>query len=178
VLEAQLHSIASAARASGADVWVMAAMVSEPAEAAWFAERVALHGLRCAGVMIEVPSAALLAREILSTVDFASVGTNDLAQFTLAADRQLGTLAPWQDPGHPAVLRLVAMAGQAAAELRKPLGVCGEAAADPWLACVLVGLGVTSLSMAPGALACVRDELSQHTIDDCRRMAEEALRIG
>jgi phosphotransferase system enzyme I (PtsI) len=176
VLQAQLASIAMAAKSSEADVWVMAPMVSEPGEAAWFAQRVAEHGLRAAGVMIEVPSAALLARETLSTVDFASVGTNDLAQFTLAADRQLGALAPWQDPAHPAVLRLVAMVGRAASELGKPLGVCGEAAADPRLACVLVGLGVTSLSMAPAALACVRDELARHTLQDCRLMAEEALR--
>jgi phosphotransferase system enzyme I (PtsI) len=177
ILEAQLESIAEAAAYTDADVWVMAPMVSEPEEAQWFAHMVAAHRLRTAGVMIEVPAAALLAREILSTVDFASIGTNDLTQFTLAADRQLGAMARWQDPSHPAVLRLVSEVGRAAGALGKPLGVCGEAAGDPRLACVLVGLGVTSLSMAPAALACVREELALHTLDECRRMAEEALGI-
>lgn len=175
ILDGQLDSIADAAHSSEVDVWVMAPMVSEPEEAAWFAERVAAHGLRTAGVMIEIPSAALLAREILSKVDFASIGTNDLTQFTLAADRQLGVLARWQDPAHPAVLRLVALAGEAATALGKPLGVCGEAAADPRLACILVGLGVTSLSMTPAALVGVREELALHTLDDCRRLAAAAL---
>lgn len=176
ILDGQLDSIADAAAFTDADVWVMAPMVSEAEEAAWFAERVAAHGLRTAGVMIEVPSAAIMAGEILSTVDFASIGTNDLAQFTLAADRQLGALARWQDPAHPAVLRLIALVCQAGAAQHKPVSVCGEAAADPRLACILVGLGVTGLSMAPAALAAVRDELAQYTLDECREMAEAALR--
>lgn len=175
VLDAQLRAIAEAADGADAEVWVMAPMVSEPAEAAWFAERCAAHGLISSGVMIEVPSAALLAEEILAKVDFASIGTNDLAQFTLAADRQLGALAHFQDPWHPALLRLIAHVGAAGAATGRPIGVCGEAAADPRLACVLVGLGVTSLSMAPAALADVREELARYTLEQCREMANSAL---
>jgi phosphoenolpyruvate-protein phosphotransferase (PTS system enzyme I) len=174
VLATQLAAIAAAAAGSGADVWVMAPMVAEPAEAAWFSAEAAGHGLLTAGVMIEVPAAALLADELLAVTGFASLGTNDLAQYTLAADRQSGGLAALQDPWHPALLRLVRMAGQAGVRAGKPVGVCGESAADPTLACVLVGLGVTSLSMAPPALAAVRTELARHTLADCQAMAGRA----
>jgi phosphotransferase system enzyme I (PtsI) len=175
VLRTQLAAIAAAAAGSAADVWVMAPMVAEPQEAAWFSAEAASHGLLTAGVMIEVPAAALLADELLAVSDFASLGTNDLAQYTLAADRQLGGLAALQDPWHPALLRLVRMAGQAGARAGKPVGICGESAADPRLACVLVGLGMTSLSMAPLALAAVRAELASHTLADCQAMAVRAV---
>jgi phosphotransferase system enzyme I (PtsI) len=175
ILDAQLGAIAAAATSAGAQVWVMAPMVAHQDEAAWFAERATAHGLPVAGVMIEVPSAALTAHHVLSHVNFASIGTNDLTQFTLAADRQVGALAHLQDPWHPAVLRLIAEVCRAGEALGRPVGVCGEAAADPRLACVLVGLGVTSLSMAPGAIAEVREELMQHTLDQCREMARSTL---
>jgi phosphotransferase system enzyme I (PtsI) len=98
--------------------------------------------------MIEVPSAALMADEVLATVDFVSLGTNVLAQYTLAADRLDGDLADLLDPWQPALLRLIENVGRAGSELGRPVGVCGEAASDPRLAPVLVGLGVGSLSMA------------------------------
>jgi phosphotransferase system enzyme I (PtsI) len=173
VLRTQLAAVAVAAAAADAEVWVMAPMVAEPAEAAWFTAEAAAQGLP-AGVMIEVPSAALLAEEILAVTGFVSLGTNDLAQYALAADRQLGGLGPLQDPWHPAVLRLVRMAGQAGARAGKPVGVCGEAAADPLLAVVLVGLGATSLSMAPPALAGVRAALAGRTLAECRELADRA----
>ena len=175
VLDAQLAAIGTAARAAEARVWVMAPMVADPAEASWFVARVREHGLATAGVMVEIPSAALLADQVLARADFASIGTNDLAQYALAADRQIGALAALADPWHPALLRLVAMVGAAGARTGKPVGVCGEAAADPMLACVLVGLGVTSLSMAPAGLAEVRDTLRRFTIDECRAQARRAL---
>ena len=109
--------------------------------------------------MVEVPSIALLADRALQHADFASIGTNDLTQYTLAADRLLGSVASFQDPWHPAVLRLVREVGAAGQSLGKPVGICGEAAADPLLAVVLVGLGATTLSMAPTALADVRATL-------------------
>jgi phosphotransferase system enzyme I (PtsI) len=174
VLRTQLAAVAAAAAGADAEVWVMAPMVAEPAEAAWFTAEAAAAGLPTAGVMIEVPSAALLAEEILAVTDFVSLGTNDLAQYALAADRQLGGLGPLQDPWHPAVLRLVRMAGQAGARAGKPVGVCGEAAADPLLAAVLVGLGATSLSMAPPALAGVRAALAGRTLAGCRELADRA----
>ncbi len=175
VLETQLAAIASAAAATSAEVWVMAPMVAEPEEAAWFVDRAAEHGLTTAGVMVEVPSAALLAEEVLEVCAFASLGTNDLAQYALAADRQVGGLATLQDPWHPALLRLIQLVGAAGARTGKSVGVCGEAAADPRLACVLVGLGVTSLSMAAPALADVRSELRERSLEECRALAAVAV---
>jgi phosphoenolpyruvate-protein phosphotransferase (PTS system enzyme I) len=175
MLTDQLTAIAEASAGHEADVWVMAPMVSTPTEAAGFADLAHAHGLRVAGTMIEVPAAALRARHVLAVCDFASIGTNDLGQYTLAADRMAGELAALLDPWQPALLDLVAATGQAGRELAKPVGVCGEAASDPLLALVLVGLGVTSLSMAPPALAAVRLALAAHTIADCARLAELAL---
>ncbi|QUH05647.1 phosphoenolpyruvate--protein phosphotransferase [Saccharopolyspora erythraea] len=175
VLDRQLEAIAGAAADSGADVSVMAPMVATASEASWFAGRVRAAGLGRAGVMIEVPAAALSAREILEVVDFVSIGTNDLAQYVFAADRMAGALAALNDPWQPALLRLVGMVGEAGAELGKPVGVCGEAAADPLLARVLVGLGVTSLSMVPAAVTGVGAAVAGGSLDACRRAAEAAL---
>ena len=125
----------------------MAPMVATVAEAADFAEQVRARGLK-AGVMVEVPSAALLAHRMLEVVDFLSIGTNDLTQYTMAADRMATDLAHLTDPWQPAVLQLIAITAEAGKQAGKPVGVCGEAAADPLLACVLVGMGITSLSMA------------------------------
>lgn len=178
VLRPQLAAIAGAAAETDADVWVMAPMVAEPDEAAWFTAEAAAQGLLTAGAMIEVPSAALLADEILAVTDFASIGTNDLAQYALAADRQLAGLGALQDPWHPALLRLVRLVGEAGARAGKPVGVCGEAAADPLLACVLVGLGAGSLSMAPATLAPVRAALAAHTLAQCRELADRVTGTG
>jgi phosphotransferase system enzyme I (PtsI) len=87
----------------------------------------------------------------------------------------LGSVASYQDPWHPAVLRLIKMLGDAGIAAGKPVGVCGEAAADPLLAVVLVGLGATTLSMTPAALADVRAELATVTIEDARAKAAAAL---
>jgi phosphotransferase system enzyme I (PtsI) len=175
VLDTQLAAIAEAAKAGTADVWVMAPMVATVAEAAEFVERCRAAGLPTAGVMVEVPAAALRADDLAGAVDFLSIGTNDLSQYTFAADRQVGELAELLDPWQPALLSLIAACGDAGRRTGTPVGVCGEAAADPELAPVLVGLGVTSLSMAPRAVAEVRLALSARTLDDCRRLAELAL---
>ena len=120
----------------------MAPMVSTVDEAEQFVASCAKHGLDVAGVMIEVPSAALLSGPILAHAAFASIGTNDLTQYTMAADRLLGAVAELSDPWQPAVLHLVAAACAGGAQQGRPVGVCGEAAASPALAVVLVGLGV------------------------------------
>ena len=175
VLAAQLRALAAAAEGLPVSLEVMAPMVADRAEARAFAEACRAAGLRGGlGVMVEVPAAALRARSVLQEVEFLSVGTNDLAQYTFAADRQLGALAPFQDPWQPALLDLVALAAEAAKAEGKSCGVCGEAAADPLLACVLTGLGVTSLSMAAVALAPVRAELAAHTLAECERAAAAA----
>jgi phosphoenolpyruvate-protein phosphotransferase (PTS system enzyme I) len=124
--------------------------------------------------MIEVPAAALRAAEILAEVDFLSIGTNDLTQYAFAADRMDARLADLLDPGQPALLDLVAYCADAGREVGKPVGVCGEAAADPALAPVLVGLGVTSLSMAASAVPSVRRSLAGHSRADCEGLAEAA----
>ncbi|MFD9702757.1 phosphoenolpyruvate--protein phosphotransferase [Lentzea sp. NPDC059081] len=178
VLDRQLEAIAAAAASSGADVSVMAPMVATAAEAAWFVDRARKAGIARAGVMVEVPSAALSAREILQVVDFISIGTNDLAQYVFAADRQLGGVAALNDPWQPALLRLIALVGEAATATGKPVGVCGEAAADPLLACVLIGLGVTSLSMNHTALAGVGARLATSSMDICQLAARGALSAG
>jgi phosphotransferase system enzyme I (PtsI) len=175
ILRDQLSALAGADAATDADLWVMAPMVSTVEETRYFTSLAHELGLKTAGVMVEVPAAALLADRILADADFASIGTNDLTQYTLAADRLLGSVAAFQDPWHPAVLRLVGEVGRAGAVLSKPVGICGEAAADPTLAVVLVGLGATSLSMSPAALADVRAELSRFTLDQAKEFAEIAL---
>ncbi|WP_425555026.1 phosphoenolpyruvate--protein phosphotransferase [Gryllotalpicola daejeonensis] len=167
VLARQLEAIAAAARAERADAWVMAPMISTAAEAREFAAACRPHGFARVGVMIETPSAALCAPEVLAEVDFVSIGTNDLAQYAMAADRQSGPLAALTDAWQPAVLRLIRLVGEAGARVGKPVGVCGEAAADPALAPVLVGLGVTSLSMAPRALDEVAAALGAVSREQC-----------
>ena len=174
LLDTQLSALAMAAQATGADVRVMAPMVATAEEAAWFARRVRENGLPKVGVMIEVPAAALRARHVLAEVDFASIGTNDLAQYTLAADRMQGELATLLDPWQPAVLDLVAAACDGGRDTGTPIGVCGEAAADPLLALVLTGLGVSSLSMAPTRVPAVRAALSLHDLRTCTAMAAAA----
>ncbi|WP_284232098.1 phosphoenolpyruvate--protein phosphotransferase [Mycobacterium antarcticum] len=174
ILTRQLEGIAAASKATGNAPWVMAPMIATPAEAQAFAEETRAYGL-VPGVMIEVPAAALLADRILEHVDFLSIGTNDLTQYTMAADRMSAELATLTDPWQPAVLALVAMAARAGVAAGKPVGVCGEAAADPQLACVLVGLGVSSLSAAAAAVSAVGAKLAKVTLAQCRAAADAAL---
>ncbi|WIX99558.1 PEP-utilizing enzyme [Amycolatopsis mongoliensis] len=171
LLDRQLSAIAAAAADTGAELSVMAPMVATAAEAAWFASRARAAGIARVGVMIEIPAAALCAAEILAEVDFVSLGTNDLAQYVFAADRQLGAVASLNDPHQPALLKLVGLVAEAGAATGKPVGVCGEAAADPSLAPVLTGLGVTSLSMNAVALAGVGTALRAVDLATCRALA-------
>jgi phosphoenolpyruvate-protein phosphotransferase (PTS system enzyme I) len=175
VLDTQLRAIAAAIEQTGTDVWVMAPMVAVASEAAVFDRHARAAGLRTVGVMVEIPSAAISAAQILRTVDFVSIGTNDLAQYTLAADRMSGPLAALNDPWQPALLHLVGMVGAAGDSEAKPVGICGEAAADPALAPVLVGLGATSLSMSARAIPDVGAVLASVTMDECRALARLAL---
>ncbi|QZT62986.1 phosphoenolpyruvate--protein phosphotransferase [Mycolicibacterium austroafricanum] len=177
LLDRQLEAIAAAGQRTGNPPWVMAPMIATAEEAKSFADRARTHGLT-PGVMIEVPAAALLADRILEHVDFLSIGTNDLAQYTMAADRMSAELATLTDPWQPAVLALVAMTVNAGAAAGKPVGVCGEAAADPLLACVLTGFGVTSLSAAAAAVQAVGAKLAQVTLQQCRDAAEAVLRTA
>jgi phosphotransferase system enzyme I (PtsI) len=174
LLRSQLTAIARAAAATGGQPWVMAPMVSTVEEAAQFAGIARDAGLVRVGVMVEVPSAALRTTDLLAEVDFISIGTNDLAQYTMATDRRLGELVDLLDPWQPAVLDLVAAAAQAGVAAGKPVGVCGESAADPMMALVLTGMGVSSMSMSPAAVPAVRFALSRHPLAVCRELAEVA----
>lgn len=176
LLTRQLDAIAQAteARDDKASTWVMAPMVATSTEAQWFANLCRERGLT-AGAMIEVPAAALMADKIMPHLDFVSIGTNDLTQYTMAADRLSPQLAYLTDPWQPAVLRLIqhtCIVGQAN---NVAVGVCGEAAADPMLACVLTGLGVNSLSAASTAVAGVGAQLAEITLEQCQQLAEVAL---
>lgn len=175
LLRTQLDALVAAQAGTSAELWVMAPMVADVEDAEYFARIARSCGVTTVGVMVEVPSAALLADQLLECCDFLSIGTNDLTQYTLAADRQLGEVARYQDPWHPAVLRLVQTAAEAGRRAGKSVGVCGEAAADPALAAVLVGLGVTSLSMSPAAIGDVREELAAVDLAEARRRAQLAL---
>ena len=175
LLDDQLAAIARAARESSADVRVMAPMVATTAEAAWFATRARAAGVASAGVMIEVPAAALRAGDLLQVVDFVSVGSNDLGQYTFATDRTEGELADLLDPWQPAFLDLVATVLRAGAVAGRSVAVCGEAAADPMLAAVFVGLGAAALSMTPRVIGAVRAALAQVTATQCGEAAAAAL---
>lgn len=127
------------------------------------------------GMMVEIPAAAVLAEEFAKEVDFFSIGTNDLTQYTLAVERGNAAVAQLYAPEHPAVLRLIAMTAQAAAERHIPCGMCGEAAGDQKLAPAFVGMGVNELSMSPRRVPAVRKLLSGLTMDECRQAAEKLL---
>ncbi|MDN5685238.1 MAG: phosphoenolpyruvate--protein phosphotransferase [Brachybacterium sp.] len=186
VLTNQLDAIAAAAEQSEATPWVMAPMIATVTETEDFAALCRERNLRPAGIMVETPSAAITADRHLAACDFASIGTNDLTQYTMAADRQLGSLAHLNNPWQPAVLSLVkatcdgarAAGGDPEAfgeKAAKPVGVCGEAAGDPGLAVVLVGLGVNSLSMTPRSLPAVAKVLSTVTLEQAQALAAQAV---
>jgi phosphoenolpyruvate-protein phosphotransferase len=131
------------------------------------------------GIMVEIPSAALLADQLATRVDFMSIGTNDLTQYLLAADRTNAALADRQDGLHPAVLRAVERTVLAARESsrRCEVAVCGELAGDPAGAMLLVGLGVDELSMGIGSFGAVKRAVADHSLDDLRALATRALSL-
>lgn len=177
VLQTQLDAIARAARAVPAtDVWVMAPMIATREEAGWFGSLVREAGLKTAGVMVETPAAAITAEDVMAEMDFVSIGTNDLTQYVMAADRLSSTLAHLNDPWQPAVLRSIAQVVAGAGS--RQVGVCGEAASDPDVARVLVGLGVRSLSMNAAAVADVGSGLGQVSLARCQEAAAAAVGAG
>jgi multiphosphoryl transfer protein len=127
------------------------------------------------GVMIEVPSAALASDRLAEVADFFSIGTNDLAQYTLAAERGNERVAALADALHPAVLELIRLAAAAAASKGGWTGVCGELAGDPLAAPLLIGLGVTELSMSAPAIPHVKQVVRRTDLPSARALAEQAL---
>ncbi|WP_342318554.1 phosphoenolpyruvate--protein phosphotransferase [Corynebacterium mayonis] len=177
LMDTQLDALAAAYEATGraADLRVMAPMVATLDEATWFADTARARNLPKVGVMVEIPAAAITSARLLSVVDFASIGTNDLSQYTMAADRMQGALAELLSPWQPALLQLIKATCQGGEATGKPVGVCGEAGGEPLMALVLVGLGVSSLSMAASKVPAVRAALRMHDRATCQQMAAYAL---
>jgi multiphosphoryl transfer protein len=130
------------------------------------------------GVMIEVPAAALIAEPLAREVDFFSIGTNDLTQYTLAMDRGHPQLAKQADALHPAVLRLIGMTVEGAHQHGKWVGICGGIASDAMAVPVLAGLGIDELSVSIPAVGSVKAQLARLTMDEARKLAAEVLRFG
>jgi phosphotransferase system enzyme I (PtsI) len=129
------------------------------------------------GAMIEVPAAAYTADLLATEVEFLTIGTNDLIQYCLAVNRADETVSEFYEPLHPAVLRMIQMVRRAADRRRIPVSLCGEMAADPALLPLLVGLGLTELSMTPGAIATAKRVLGEVRRDDMRALARRILRL-
>jgi phosphoenolpyruvate-protein phosphotransferase len=188
LFETQLRALLEAT--PGEAPWILLPMVATVEEVAAAREALAQakeasarDGARVAtdvrlGVMIEVPSAALMADALAPVVDFFSIGTNDLVQYTLAADRTNATLADLASPLQPSVLRLVRSVVAAAQAHGRHVSVCGEAAADPQAAALFVGLGVDELSVAPGSIARVRGAIASLDVERCREAARRACAAG
>lgn len=175
VLATQLTAVARAAESTGADVWVRAPMLSTVGEVADFAEQVHALGLARAGVMVYVPAAALQAARLLEVVDFLSVGTNDLSQYALAADRMNGDLADLLVPWQPALLQLLAMCGATGRDAGTSVSRLRRGRGRPAPGPVLLGMGITSLSMSAPSVPAVRAALASRTHAECVDLAGVAL---
>lgn len=129
------------------------------------------------GTMIEVPSAALMAEQMAREVDFFSIGTNDLTQYTLAADRTNETVASLYSPGDPAVLRLIDMVVRAAQRHNVQVNVCGEMSGEPIYTLLLLGLGLRQLSITPHGIPEIKKIIRSVTLDEATQVAQEAMRL-
>jgi multiphosphoryl transfer protein len=137
-----------------------------------------LEGRVALGAMIETPAAALTAAVLIHAVDFLSVGSNDLTQYTLAMDRGHSELARRTDALHPAVLQLIASAGSAGDAAGKLVAVCGGVAADHTAVPILLGLGIRELSVVPAAIPKLKRQIGRLRIEECRALAKRCLSLG
>jgi phosphoenolpyruvate-protein phosphotransferase/dihydroxyacetone kinase phosphotransfer subunit len=140
-------------------------------------QQVALPADVLIGIMVEVPAAVVMAKELAEYADFFSIGSNDLTQYTLACDRTNASVANIYNPMQPAVLRLIHQVADAGRNAGKPVAVCGEMAGNVRLAPLLVGLGIDELSMTPTALPQVRSALAQWSSQELVEMAEKVLHL-
>lgn len=190
LLAAQLEALVALARESTfqGTVRILVPMVSKIVEmqrvldmlanVPGYSEEQRQAGRLRVGMMIEVPAAALLADRFAPLVDFFSIGTNDLAQYTLAADRVNSAVASLASPLDPAVLRLMSMTCEAGRAAGIPVSICGEMAADPSIFPLLYGLGVTEVSVVAPAVALVKEAVRQTDGETARRLAEAALKTS
>lgn len=178
ILIRQLDAIAEGAKRAGLTAdnppRVMAPMISRVSEARRFASMVRERGM-IPGIVVEVPATAIMMERFMPEVDFCSIGTNDLAQYTMAADRLSSDLFELTDPWQPAVLRLIDSVIKTANKAGKPVSICGESAGDPYLAQVYVGMGVDSLSMATSSIPEVGVILEKWDYGQYRELAEAVL---
>lgn len=181
----QLRGILAASARAGRPAAIMAPMIADVDDVTLLRQLVA--GARAAvpdapaprvGIMIEIPSAVLLADELAAQVDFMSIGTNDLTQYLLAADRSNPALAARQDPLHPVVLRAIRRVVEAARAADCDVAACGEMAGEPAGALLLVGLGVDELSMDASAFGAVKRAVGARTRGELTALAEKATRAG
>jgi phosphocarrier protein FPr/phosphocarrier protein len=154
------------------EILAVRSAVDELANDLKLAQRVAL------GAMIETPSAALMAATLIGEVDFLSIGSNDLTQYTLAMDRGHSELARRTDALHPAVLKLVAATGIAGDAAGKLVAVCGGVAADRTAVPILLGLGIRELSVVPAAIPALKHQIGTLRIAECRELAKRCLELG
>jgi phosphotransferase system enzyme I (PtsI) len=129
------------------------------------------------GIMIEVPSAAIMARNFARECDFFSIGTNDLTQYTLAVDRSNERVASYYTPGHPAVLRLIRTVCEAALDAGVEIAVCGEMAGEPTYVPVLLGLGVHVLSVSPATLLEIKKMIRSLSMDQAREVCDKVFQF-
>ncbi|NOK60639.1 MAG: phosphoenolpyruvate--protein phosphotransferase [Chloroflexi bacterium AL-W] len=182
---AQLRALLRAA--THGDLWIMLPMVATPQDFSWATQQLtvvaeALQSEKIAhradvplGIMIETPAAAITADILAKDVSFFSIGSNDLTQYTMAADRGLAELVQQYPHDAPAVLRLIACAVEAGKQAGIPVGVCGELASEPEAAIILAGLGVDELSMTAVAIPEVKERLLAITRDEACRAAQRAV---
>ena len=182
LLLTQLRAILAAGEHTGRQPWIMAPMVADLADVYRLHELVAMAAFGRTlgvqpkvGIMVEIPAVALIADLVAPEVAFFSIGTNDLTQYLLAADRTNSGLADRQDPLHPAVLRAIAGVIEGGHAAGIPVAVCGEMAGDPAGAMALTGLGIDELSMDAGAFGPVKRALSAASLSDLRGAVQHAL---
>jgi phosphoenolpyruvate-protein phosphotransferase len=187
LLKEQLRAVLRVKARSEADVRIMLPMISAVEELREVrallvetrhdleASDTALHATAPLGIMVETPAAVLAIRAMAREASFVSIGTNDLTQYVMAADRQSPALATLCRPTQPPVLHAVAAVVEGAHAAGIHVGVCGEMAADPRLALLLVGFGVDELSMAPGSIPGVKQALAAHSMAELRALAADVL---
>lgn len=186
IFKTQLRAIMRAARfgkvsilypvVCGLEELRMAKMLFEEVKAELAREKTPFSKDVKQGAMIEVPSAAVLIDILVKEVDFLSVGTNDLTQYILAINRNSESLAPFFDPCHPAVLRVLRDLVAAARKAAKPISICGEMGGDPLAARLLIGIGFRSLSMTPASILPMKEMIRSTEIKECRRLARAAFK--
>jgi phosphoenolpyruvate-protein kinase (PTS system EI component) len=183
MLETQLEALLKVNRSRPLQIMLpMVSCIEEVSELRTLIRRIGTECANChkvkLGIMVETPAAALLADKLATLVDFFSIGTNDLTQYTLAMDRAEPQLADRLDALHPAVLALIARTAQAANYANIPVGVCGGAAGDLLAAPILVGLGIRELSMTASSIARQKAWLRQLSTVECAQLAERALAMS